>query len=148
MSESMAQNKLGPRPVTQYSKDYFVYGVDFGVVAAGASANGNIQIQADSDFLWRLSTYYVFINGAANQTESSRVIPAMTVQITDSGSGRQLFNQALPVSALFGTGELPYPVDPNRIFKARSNISFAVNNISAVAYRLFLALHGEKIFQM
>ncbi len=141
-----AQEIMGPRPELQYTQDYFLYGLDFGTIAANGNATGNIQIQADSDFTWLASTYFAFSDGDPVQTVSDRLYPSITMQITDSGSGRQLFNIALPVTSFAGDGALPYPLTTPRVFKARSNVQFAVSNLAASATRLFFTLHGQKVF--
>ena len=131
----------------QSVEDLFSYTVFFDDLANGTTQNGNIQIQADSDFKWIKGEYFADIAGAA-QTADSLVVPLVTVQITDSGSGRQLNNEPVPVSSLFGTGQLPYINPIPRIFKARSNIAFQVANFSAATtYDLRLVLTGTKVFE-
>lgn len=152
MSQSnLLQERLVAPPATQTTRDYFQYAIDFGTIAAAATANGNIQIQADSDFMWLMGTYWAAIPGGAglDQTADTQVIPPITIQITDSGAGRQLFSQAIPVDAasFSRSSSLPYPLNPPRVFKARSNIAFVANNLApATAYRLVLVLHGQKIY--
>lgn len=131
----------------QFVEDYFVYSVNFDDLDNGQSANGNIQIQADSDFKWISAVYYVTIADAVFTAEA-RPMPNITVQITDGGSGRQLFSAPVPVPSVFGQGVLPYMLPIPRIFKARSSIVFAVANFDAAQdnYNLRLALIGTKIF--
>ena len=146
---NLIQEKMLPPPAVQTTRDYFEYSLDFGNIAAGSTVNGNIQIQADSDFMWLLGTYWAAITGALNQTADTQIIPPITVQITDSGSGRQILSQAVPIDAgpFSRSSSLPYPLNPPRVFKARSNIQFVANNLHpANSYRLFLVLHGQKIF--
>lgn len=133
----------------QFVEDYFVYSIDFTNLDAGQSDNGQIQIQADSDFKWVSAIYYITIADAVFTAET-RPMPNITVQITDSGSGRQLFNQPVPVPSVFGQGVLPYMLPIPRIFKARSSIAFAIANFDAAQddYNLRLALVGTKIFTL
>ncbi len=134
-------------------KDFYVYEEDFttgtnNAVAAGATATGNINIQADSDFVLQKLTYFADIS-AAVQTDSSRVIPLMTAQIKDTGSGRDLFEVALPVSNVFGTGVLPFILPTPKLFLARSTIAITVTNFSAsTTYNLRLSFIGYKVFRM
>ncbi len=129
-------------------KDFYIYEEDFSSVANGATATGNINIQADSDFVMQKLTYFADIS-AAVQTDSSRVIPLMTVQIKDTGSGRDLLETAAPVSNLFGTGELPFILPTPKLFLARSTIAITVTNFSAsTTYNLRLSFIGYKVFRM
>lgn len=146
-------NVAGPqaqnvRPTIQYVEDFFVYDLDIAALAAGGVNNANIQMQADSDFkLVKLGMMADI--AAAAQTESSRVLPLCTLQLVDSGSGRQLFSAPVALGAIFGDGRLPFILPVPRIFKARTNIQLALTNYSAATtYNLRLALIGSKIFQL
>jgi len=135
------------KPRSQYQEDYFVYGVGPLAVAAGASAQGSIQIQADSLFQWERAAYFVTIANAAF-TANTRPIPNVAVQIVDSGSGRQLFQTAQPIPSVFGTGELPFLLPTPRWFKPNSQIQIQLTNFdAAVAYNVRLSFIGSKIFQ-
>ncbi len=130
----------------QQVEDFFIYEVTFDALTFGTSQDGNIQIQADSAFRWITGTYFADIARAAFTAEA-RPIPNVTVQITDSGSGRQLVSAPVPVPSLFGTGQLPFVMPISRVFQARSNIAFTVANIdAATTYNLTLQLIGTKIF--
>lgn len=136
----------GPR--TQYVEDFFVYDVNALALASAGVANGNIQIQADSDFKWISGVYYADIAGDAF-TLTTQPVPNVTIQITDSGSGRQLVDNPVPIPSLFGRGELPFVLPVPRIFRARSSIAFAFANFdAAVTYNIRLALIGVKVFQL
>lgn len=130
----------------QVFEDFFGYGVTFTSIANGATQTQNIQIQADSAFKWTHATMEVDLAGAA-VTESTIPVPLCTIQIADSGSGRQLFNTPLPLSALFGNGQLPFVLPVPRGFKPNSNITLTCANFSAgTTYTIRLALLGSKIF--
>ena len=128
-------------------KDFFIYGIDFPSIAAGATATDNIQIQADADFEVQKLTQTSDIAGAT-QTESTKVVPLITVLIVDAGSGRQIMNVAVAIPSLFGDGRIPFILPTPRIFAARSNITFTLVNFSAATtYRIRLSLIGTKLFQ-
>lgn len=128
--------------------DAFTYEIDFAAIVAGATANGQVTIQADSDFKWLKACYFADLAAAA-QTESSRVIPLCTVLITDGGSGRQLMSQAVPVTSIFGIGAIPFILPVPRIFTAKSTVAFQIVNFSAAStYGLRLSLIGAKIFKL
>jgi hypothetical protein len=129
-------------------KDFFTYEVNFSGLAAGTDSVQQINIQADSDFELMKMTYFADIAAAA-QTESTQVVPLCSVLILDSGSGRQLSDQAVPVPNLFGTGEIPFILPNSKIFSARSLISVTVNNFSAATtYNLKLSFIGVKRFKL
>lgn len=130
------------------ARDYYVYEEDFAAASltAGATLQQSIDVQADSDFIWQKAVYMADIAGAA-QTDSSRVIPLCTVQLIDTGSGRNLFESAVPVPSVFGSGQLPFVLPVPRLFFARSTIQVQVTNYSAAtAYGLRLSLIGYKAY--
>ena len=135
-------------PQVQYVQDWFVYNADFLALAPAVVANQNIQIQADSDFKLIKLAMAADIAGAA-QTESNMPMPNATLMILDTGSGRQLFSNPIPLNAIFGSGRLPFILPVPRIFKARSNISLTVASFEAVNINnIRLAFIGNKIFQL
>lgn len=135
-------------PRVQYVEDWFTYEITAAALAAGGTFNGNIQILADSDFRLTKLSGFADIAGAA-QTDSSRVIPLVTVNIVDTGSGRSLMSAAVSWGELVGYGPLPFILPVPRIFKARTNIAVTLTNFSAATvYNLRLAFMGSKIFQL
>ncbi|MES9901027.1 MAG: hypothetical protein ABW148_18675 [Sedimenticola sp.] len=141
----MPQNQpVQPRVI----KDFYVYEEDFSALASGASDIGSINIQADSDFVVQKLTYFADIAAAA-QLDGTRIIPLVTIQITDSGSGRNLMEAPVALSNIFGTGELPFILPQPKLFLARSTISISVTNFdAAVTYNLRLSLIGYKVFRL
>jgi len=148
----MAEPKRVPAPVTQpvsrYVQDFFIYEVDFLTLVAGTTTSGNIAIQADSDFKLLKLCYFADI-AAAGQLDSTRVIPLCSITITDQGSGRSLVSAPVPVSSVFGTGQIPFILPIPRIFTARSIVSISVSNFDAAdTYNLRLSFIGAKLFKM
>lgn len=130
------------------ARDYYTYEEDFAQadLTAGTTLTGSIAIQADSDFIWQKGCYFADISGAI-QTMNTRVIPLVTVQLIDTGSGRNLFEAAAPIPSSFGIGELPFVLPIPRLFFARSVIQVQVNNFSnAQAYGLRLSFIGYKAY--
>lgn len=129
------------------NKDFFVNAFTVSGLASGASATRTIQIEADSDFLALKMTYFANI-AAAVQTDSSRVIPLVRVQVQDTGSGRNLFNQAVPMSTIMGQGDLPFiiPMKEGRLFKSNSGITFTLTNfaVAGTTYEIDIVLSGIK----
>jgi hypothetical protein len=138
------------QPDVQYVKDWYIY--EFSTLASapsgiapGGSLLGNIQIDADSDF--ELTKLAMAANTNASDTP---IVPAETflnLLIVDSGSGRQLFSNPVPVSALFGSGELPSILPVPRRFSARSNIALTITNYSqGLTYDAYFSFMGAKVF--
>lgn len=125
---------------------FFTHTITFSALAAGASNSGEIKIDTDADFFWYKAAYFADIAAAA-QTDGTRVIPLVTVLVTDTGSARQLQSAATPIPSLFGTGEIPFILPAPHKFKAGSNISVDVTNFDAAAtYNLRLQFIGFKKF--
>ena len=128
-------------------RDFFTYSIDFANLAAGTTQNDAIQIQADSDFELQKLAQFCDIAGAA-QTADSRVLPLVTVQLQDTGTGRLLFNEAVPIPGIMGDGQIPFILPTTKLFSKNASISVQVANYSAAtAYNLRLLLIGSKIFQ-
>lgn len=129
------------------NKDFYIYTSNIISIAAAASASDNINIEADSDFYLQKLSFFADVAAAA-QTDSSRVLPLVTIQITDTGSGRQLFSSETPIPAVFGYGSIPFILPNPRRFAANSVISIAYTNYEAVnTYQLYLAFIGMKIYR-
>lgn len=144
----MRRLAANPAPIEQQYvfKDYFTYGLTFLALAPAGTATGQIAIQADSDFIWQKATFFADI-AAASQNMGTLLVPLVSILITDSGAGRQLMNTAVPVTTIFGTGEIPFILPRPRIFRAQTVLSVQVSNFdAAVTYNLRLSFIGEKGF--
>ena len=129
------------------AKDFFTYQLNYASIAAAGSAFESINIQADSDFQLHKLAYFADLAGGA-QTYSSRVIPLVTVLITDSGSGRQLMDSAVALPTIFGVEGIPFILPQPKIFSARSTITVTLANYSAAtAYLVRLSFIGIKVFR-
>lgn len=127
-------------------EDFYVYQATFLPLAANGTGTDNINIQADSDFVIQKMTYAANIANAI-QTDSSRVLPLVTVQITDSGSGRDMFAESVPITAVMGDGNLPFILPKPKLYASRSSIIINVSNLTASAYNLYINLIGYKVFR-
>lgn len=128
------------------AEDFYVYGNTISSIAAAAQATSQISIDSDSNFFAVKLNFFASIAGAV-QTADTRVIPLITIQITDGGSGRNLLNTPLPLSIFMGYGELPGILPINRVFRGNSTVTFTFSNFSAATtYRLDFGLVGVKRF--
>lgn len=127
-------------------RDFFVYGINFLALAPAGATTGAIQIQADSEFELQKLAFFADIAGAAQEAQT-RVLPLVTVQVTDTGTGRQAFNLAVPIPAIMGDGQIPFILPTTKIFSPNSSLAFAITNYSAATtYNLRLLLIGAKLF--
>lgn len=116
-------------------------------IAAGANAQVSLQFDQDSTFFWQKLTVFADIAGAA-QTPSTRVLPLVTLSLTDSGNSGGFMFAPVPLPAIMGDGQLPYilpapfKIGPNRTFV------FGFTNFSAATTyaNLRVQLHGIKYF--
>jgi len=132
--------------VDKKRRDFYIYEAEALALVAGGSANDIVNIEADSDFMLQKFAFQADIAAAA-YTDSTRPWPNVTVQLIDSGSGRQLMQQPIPVTSFMGTGELPFILPNPRKFLRNSTIQVAFTNFdAAVTYNLRLAFIGYKIY--
>lgn len=135
-------------------RDLYVYEVQAVALAASASVTDAIQIEADSSFILQKLTYFatpeVFPAQAASAlglVESQRLIPPVSVIITDTGSGRQLMQNPIPIPSLFGSGALPFILPNPRLFMRNSTIQVTFTNLDNVnAWTVRLAFIGYKVY--
>lgn len=137
------QRPTGPTIVRQ---EFYTYASNVASIASGANATDSINIEASSDFVLEKLTFFADIAAAA-QTVSSQVLPLVKLQITDTGSGNQIFSTALPIPMIFGTGALPFILPRPRKFDANSTIQLAYTNYDAAStYQLYIGFVGRKVF--
>jgi len=134
----------------QYQKtdllDWYVYNIEVLLLAALGQATRNVAIEADANFVLMKLSGFADI-AAAGQTYNTRVVPLVTLQITDTGSGRNLLNGNTAWSNIVGWGEIPYILPLKRKFKANSTIRVQVISFDpANIYNLRLSFSGYKDF--
>jgi hypothetical protein len=115
-------------------------------LAPGATANTSIQIDAGTDFYWIATTVNADI-GEAALTESTNIVPLVTVLINDTGTSRNLMNAPVPVPSLSGDGKRPYRLVRPRLFRANSiiNLTFTSYVADGTTYgNLYFVLHGYR----
>lgn len=131
-----------------FAKDFFVYQIGpFATLAPAAQLPGNVTLDADSDFLWQKFNVFA-TTGNDGTTADAAIVPAITVSIKDTASGRDLMTSAVPLPALAGNGQLPFILPTPKIFQARGTIAVNVANISdnATYTGIYLVFIGTKLF--
>ncbi len=126
--------------------DYYVYNFEINGLVAGDADSAVQQIEAESNFIWVKTSGFADI-AAAVQTYETRVVPLVTLQVTDVGSGRSLFSGPQAWSNVVGWGEIPYMLPLKRRWQANTAIRIDVVNFSvATTYNLRLSFSGYKDF--
>jgi hypothetical protein len=126
----------------------YTYNIVFAAsLAAAAVSTVTQQFDQTTVFKWTKTTIYADLAGAA-QTESGRVLPLVTMRITDVGTGFSFSNSAVPVFTMAGAGELPFILPTPQFIVANAVLQFAATNISAgTTYTaLQMQMHGFKIY--
>lgn len=145
IGSAMRQND--PEQVDNVRRDFYIYTVESLALVAGGNSNAIINIEADSDFLLQKFAYEADIAAAAF-TFNTKPIPLVTIQLIDSGSGRQLMQNPVPVSSFMGDGQLPFILPNPRKFLRNSTIQIAFANFdAAITYNIRLAFIGYKIYK-
>jgi len=135
-------------PSRRIQRDLFSYGITFAALAPANVQQGNIAIAADSDFVLLQMACHANIAGAA-QTYQTETLPLVTVMLTDTSSGRQLFDIDQPISNLFGSARQPYAVPMPRLIPAKTLLQVKVTNFDAAStYNLRFSFIGAKIFDL
>jgi hypothetical protein len=117
-------------------------------LANSASASSNIQFDADAKFKWLKTTFFCDLASAA-MVDGTRPIPLITVNLTDTGCGRNFVSTAVPLDSIAGyKASEPYILPIPMLFSpnATLRVTFA-NYSSATTYNnLYMVFHGVKIY--
>lgn len=116
-------------------------------LAVGANTQVAVPFDQDSWFIWQKMTVFCDVAGAA-QTDSTRVLPLVTLQITDSGNAGGFMSAPVPMPALLGDGRLPYILPAPFLISPNRTLTLNVTNYSAatVYANIRVQLHGIKRF--
>jgi hypothetical protein len=126
---------------------YYAYTFRVESLAAAASQIVLVNIDADATFIWTKASVVASIVNAT-QTDSSRVLPLVTAQITDTGSTRQFYNTPTPITNIAGTGEIPFILPVQQMFAPNASVQIEFANISAATTytNLYFSMIGRKVF--
>ncbi len=127
---------------------FYIYQTpNIATIAASAATTNVIQFDVDSVFCWMRLNVFADIAGAV-QTPSSLVVPLVTLQITDTGSGTNYFNNPVPLGSVAGSAQLPFVMPTPVMVQPTASLQFAYANFSnATTYaNLRLQLIGFKVY--
>jgi hypothetical protein len=129
----------GPRDFYSYTQRAVLAGV------IGTTTSLVYQIEADSYFYLNAISYQAD-TALANVTDSTNIVPLVTIVIFDSGSGRQLMANPVPLNCVAGYNGSPFRLPKPRRFASTAQITVTLVNISAIAYNISLCLSGFKVY--
>jgi hypothetical protein len=129
------------------SRNFFTYESDIlAALNAAAAAQQSFNIAGDSDFFWTKFSAFALVGGAATVRNADQ-LPAVTILITNTTTGRQYSSSAVPLPNIAGTGELPFILPQITMWQQKSTIQINLNNVGNVNYsNLYLSFHGIKAF--
>ena len=146
MSSNPPVQTFNPR---ENGSDYFWYSTRvLGLSSVAPAGTGIINLDADSNFYCCALTYFADIAGAP-VAEATWILPLLTINIVDSGSGKALMNAPQIIPAIMGDGKRPYRFVRPRVFMANASIQLSFNAglmAAGVTYNISVTLHGYKVY--
>ena len=131
-------------------RDFYAYQATATALAAavGTTATDIVSIEADANFYLTKISGFGLIGDDAPTVAPAGVIPAVSVQINDTGSGRNLFNEAVPLSAIAGQAGLPFVLDYPRLIQRNSTLQVTFTQLTdnALYSDVFLTFIGFKVY--
>ena len=116
------------------------------LAAAGGSGQTQFQVESDYDFWWVKSSAFVF--DAAGLGVSKLQWPNIEVLLQDGKSLQQLSNQAVSVSGIFGSGEIPFILpQAHRVPGGATFTAVVTNRHATIAYSVRLCFTGVHVFR-
>jgi len=144
--DSFAPNSTNPY-IVPGPRDFYSYTQRVAMAGTiGNTQGATYQIEADSYFYMNALSYQADVALAA-LTHATNVIPLVTIVIFDSGSGRQLMANPVPINCVAAeVGGNPFRLPKPRRFAPTSQITVTFVNYSANAYNISLCFSGFKVY--
>lgn len=132
---------------TYSGKMWFVYNIAITTaLAAGSSTQGNFQVDKDSDFFWTKLSIHALVGGTSTDYSTVQA-PDVSLTITNTSSGRNYSNNAVPALNIAGTANLPFILPMETYLPAVSLINVQFANVGSVTYSAInLSFIGYKAF--
>lgn len=129
------------------SRNFFVYESDTLVaLAPAAGANLTFNIAGDSDFFWTKFAAFALVGGAATVRNADQ-LPAVTILIVNTTTGRQYSSSASPLPNIAGTGNEPFILPQITMWQRKSTIQVQLQNVGNATYsNIYLSFMGIKAF--
>jgi hypothetical protein len=125
--------------------DPFFYTTGLGPAAVGALAAGlafPVQIESTSHFVCCATSMV-----ATDQAAPPNLIafPLVLASLAISGGGFMPGGQFVPVTSIFGTGQLPYIWPVAKLVEASQQFTVTLTNLANQAMNLYLVFHGFRV---
>lgn len=129
------------------ARNYFAYETDtIAALNAGLGANLTFNIAGDSDFFWTKFSAFALVGGVGT-TRLNDQLPAVTLLLINTTTGRQYSSSATPLANMAGTGELPFILPQITMWQRKSTIQCQLQNVGNQNYsNIYLSFHGIKAF--
>jgi hypothetical protein len=130
------------------SRTYFAYESDIvSALNAGTSQNLSFNIAGDSDFFWTKFSVFALVGGAATNS-GAVIVPAVTLLIINTTTGRQYSSAPVPMQNIAGIqAGLPFILPQITLWQAKATIQIQLLNEGNANYsNLHLTFHGVKAF--
>lgn len=144
---------LDPLAMSPFLQDYarpstpigeaipFAYNQDADVVF-GTETVLTIETESDSDFI--MTGMSMLRSSAAHALNDQ--FDLVTIQITDLGTGKTLFNEATEAQMLCGMGGFPFILPIPRVFQPNIKITASLNKLNAGTVHCWLSLQGTRLY--
>jgi hypothetical protein len=130
--------------------EYFVYQFPEFPTITLVPQQQQVIIQSNTAFEMREILYYYNV-ADAQFTQATRPVPNITLQLQDSGSGKNMFNAPAPIATVASHGEnRRRALNWTRIFSPNSTITATIQNfdVAVVTGNLFLTLIGRHLYRL
>jgi hypothetical protein len=129
------------------ARTFFTYESDTTAsLAPAASATLTFNIAGDSDFFWTKFTATCDVGGAATTRETDQ-LPAVTLLLVNTTTGRQYSSAPVPLANMSGTGSLPFIIPMITLWEKKSTIQLQLLNYGNATYStLHMSFMGIKAF--
>lgn len=129
------------------ARNFFTYESDnVANLAPAGSVNLTFNIAGDSDFFWTKFAAFALVGGVATVRDADQ-LPAVTMLLTNTTTGRQYSSSAVPLANMAGTAELPFILPQITMWQRKSTIQIQLQNVGNATYSaLYLSFHGIKAF--
>lgn len=130
------------------AKNEFVYVTQISSdLVNNGSTSSSFNIDGDSDFFWTKTAAFALV-ASDGTTVSDEELPAVAIVITNTTTGRQYMNNAVPIPSIAGSARLPFILPMITYLQAKSTITVDYTGLNGNKDYSYLALSfiGIKAF--
>lgn len=132
-------------PSKYVASNFFVYEADITAqLTTETSQQLTFNIAGDSDFFWTKFCAFAVVGSAAT-TRSADQLPAVTMLLVNTTTGRQYSSNPVPLPNMAGTAQFPFILPVITLWQSKSTIQVNLFNEGNVNYsNLHLSFIGVK----